>query len=103
MKTCIDVVIRKTVLFRRKRCITRLDFCKLLALYCTYKRVKLLASLIISADCYLYLTMWARWLPVLGNFTAVLSIHESEKAENHCINSTVINKQIATDTKVFFF
>jgi hypothetical protein len=47
--------------------------------------------------------MWARWVPVLGNFTAVLSIHESEKAENHCINSTVINKQIATDTKVFFY
>jgi hypothetical protein len=47
--------------------------------------------------------MWARWVPVLGNFTAVLSMHESEKAENHCINSTVINKQIATDTKVFFF
>jgi hypothetical protein len=46
--------------------------------------------------------MWARWAPVLGNFTAVLSIHEPEKAGNRCINSTVVKKQIATYTKVFF-
>jgi hypothetical protein len=45
--------------------------------------------------------MWTRWAPGPGNFAAVPSIHESEKAENHCINPTVINKRIATYTNVF--